>query len=284
MLPTAGFIPPPVVPLVPTAANAIVSTGGLLAGMGAGAAVGAKAGSLLGPAGVVAGAVAGALLLPLLLPQPTAPGTLPGLDPGLNPTTTPKPDPDDAPVFPDGWEPELPPNLEPGPKLWVWKVRIWYDRAGESYCSDNSVITERAQYYSDMEGGSWNESRMRIKLDEGSTTTSCGDPANNDLEQYQPWSIEKWNSAEKAWQSARTVNSYRGTFYNPSRYRRGESITKGVLEELKVDGVPIDISEVQGQAPPKPRPLPVPIEPLPGPEPEPAQVPIPEPEPQPLPL
>ena len=284
MLPTAGFIPPPVVPLVPTAANAIVSTGGLLAGMGAGAAAGARVGSLFGPAGVVAGAVVGGLLLPLLLPQPTAPGTLPGLDPGLEPTTTPKPDPDASPVFPDGWEPELPPNLEPGPKLWVWKVRTRYNRAGESYCSDNSVITERAQYYSNMEGGSWNESRMRIRLDVGVSTTSCGDPANNDSEQYQPWSIEKWNPFEKEWQSARTVNSIRGTFYNPSRYRRGSSTAKGVLEGLEVDGVPIDISETQAKAPPNPRPLPVPIKPLPSPEPEPARVPIPDPEPQPLPL
>ena len=284
MLPTAGFIPPPVVPLVPTAANAIVSTGGLLAGMGAGAAAGAKVGSLLGPSGVVAGAVVGGLLLPLLLPQPTAPGTLPGLDPGLNPTTTPKPDPDAAPVFPDGWEPELPPNLEPGTKLWVWKVRNWYNFAGESYCHNNQRINDGGQWFSDLEGGSWRESRMRIKLDEGSTTVSCGDPANNSLEYWNPWSIEKWDSVKKEWVSVRASTSQRGTAYNASRYRRGPATTKGVLEGLEVDGVPIDISEVLGAAPPNPRPLPVPIKPLPGPEPEPAQVPIPDPEPQPLPL
>lgn len=85
MLPTAGFIPPPVVPLVPAAANAIVPTGGALVGVAAAAATGAKYGAALGPKGLLAGALVGAAVgALLLLPAPLAPGTIPSLDPGLN--------------------------------------------------------------------------------------------------------------------------------------------------------------------------------------------------------
>ena len=276
MLPTAGFIPPPVVPLVPSAANGIVATGGLLGGMAAGALAGGRAGAIFGPKGVVAGAVIGGLLVPLLFPAPAqAPGT--GLDPGINPKESPEP----AVQLPEGefvFDPD--PN-DPEGTTYSWQ--FWWYRVAERFeersCSTGEITYDYGKTeeigYTSATGVSFSytatPARYRpVCSGEGTTswteklvlkTTTYRGPNNTD-----PYTINHTSARDGTWvSSSHNTGDSNTVWIKPITVRRDE-----VNQPMP--------------APPKPEPIPLPnpIEPLPLPQAPPAPAepePLPEPEP-----
>ena len=286
MLPTAGFIPPPVVPLVPNAINGIVATGGLLAGAAAASAAGAKAGAVFGPTGVVIGAVAGGLLLPLLLPQPTAPGTLspPGLDPGLNDPSTetevlPQPDTPPTPV-------DVPPGM--GGKVLDWNVEyvIKQTRPEMRYCpgtADGALISPAEPVYtSPPQQFGRSAVAIEIELLQGYDIRVCGTEGLVENDQVDMLNLHLIGGAD-AGLVARNDPANRVIWKSTAQNGPG-SYTWIEIQGITASSVAVPNPLPGPQAPTKPRINPIPLIPLPVPEPEPAPVPSPEPEPQPDPL
>ena len=284
MLPTAGFIPPPVAPVLPAAVSSIVPTGGKLAAAAAAAAAGAKVGSVLGPKGALAGAVAGALLLPLLLPQPTAPGTLPPLDPGLNKGPSPAP----KIIYPKS---KLTAG-DPSPDAPVQYFNGSYQHCtsgAENYrCSDGSGPDNWITPPSCFSPANWAFTGKSVEVDtqffeSGSSCTATG---YKDSYTARVTGIkEDGTSVIVKQQTARD-----GTWYTGTGVEGQQAIVYAKILSFNADGVPQPIpdQEPRPEEPtPKPRPLPVPIRPITDPNdpaPAPRIVPRPDPEPQPEPL
>ena len=284
MLPTAGFIPPPVVPLVPNAINGIVATGGLLAGAAAGASVGTKAGSLFGPKGVLIGAVAGALLLPLLLPDSLNPGVVPGLDPGLNPKESPQGAPWPQPTD----EPWLPPGVPDTVGVqYLYKIRYQArsERSATSDCKEDKVLQAPGnyQYYSSTSIPEQQVYAYGIKFEflNHNAAFVCGAPSpsitENSLVVHLLQADGTWLETNLPFTDVRA-----GTISYPDFSRTEYNYTD--LIELEQDGASIPLDGIYESAPPKPRTSPVPFTLLPEQDLEPAIVPIPDPEPQTEPL
>jgi len=284
MLPTAGFIPPPVLPLVP-GANGIVATGGLLAGVGAGAFTGAKAGSFFGPKGALIGAVAGGLLLPLLLPDPLNPGVVPGLDPGLNPGESPD---KQVGVYPDTgdeyWQPKGTPTVPGTYYQYVFKYSPRTNRSQTIRCDDGSVQYpggEGPYYSSEFFEEAVYAYSIRFKFTPLQVTVLCGPsaPSTNDyavrMELMQ--ADGSWKHQNLAWTYMES-----GSFTYPTWSYTATNAVE--LWEIAQSGEPLSLEGLLPEPEPAPRPSPVPFTPLPEPDREPAIVPIPDPEPQPEPL
>ena len=267
LLPTPGFIPPPV-PLVPAALNAIVPTGGLLAGAAAGAAAGAKAGAILGPKGALAGAVAGALLLPLLLPEPTAPGNLPGvLDPGLNdPEPTPEPE---TPVTPVGDYPVPdPPGKEGVGKIYaITYTRLWLSTNYRS-CSDGYLI-DAGQGWTSM--GTLQVTQeaqsLSITVAQGSISYSCasGSDINTLVDTLVLKGIDIWGDS---FEKVVVQDNYIQHFTDGNTYYESPQIRSVQIDAVEIDGEPQPNPTPVPKPPVKPRPLPIPLIPLRAPEPD----------------
>ena len=284
MLPTAGFIPPPVVPLVPTAVNGIVATGGLLAGVSAGA----KAGAVLGPKGVLAGALVGGLLLPLLLPQTTAPDTLPeGLDPGLN-GPAPEPGPAAPPI---GLEPTVisGPANDPVGTEYEWEIRVaLINKYPISRRCDDGTATNNGNNLSSWRTYSGKGSQLKVWSIPRELTRICGQ--SDDVSGREYGSIGGADLLRNGqWETLITEGSYEyGTVVSKSSYWAEPAQARYEQWSITRDVVPVDLPDglngTPGTVPEKPRPLPVPLEPLPTPAPQPAPVPLPEPGPEPEPM
>ena len=278
MIPTTGFIPPPVAPLVP-ALNTIVPTGGALGKSLAGAALGGRLGAALGPKGALAGALAGALLAPLLFPSPLAPGTLPpgSLDPGLN-------DPEPSPSGNPGN------NLDLGP--------LPGDPAGTAYFIQIGMVEHRTAWKavrcppqppSEITGNEyWNTQWVydwyqSISLQTDSATVTDLGCGGGDVD----------NTIDKPLVTGKLVDKYgreeviewmfrKDGTTSGGDYHTLDPITTTATLRIIIDGK--EYAPEPEPAPVKPRPTPIPIIPLPVIEPEPAPIPLPEPEPQPEPL
>ena len=257
MLPTAGFIPPPVVPLVPTAVNGIVATGGLLGGVAAGSLAGGRAGAIFGPKGAVAGAVIGGLIIPLLFPAPAqAPGT--ALDPGFNPKESPEP----GLQFPEGETLFGPDPTDPVGTTYSWE--FVYDRISERFeeamCGTGEIYFTYAkteERFTALGGGvsfSYSPAPARFRpvcSDQGVTdyfdkiilkTTAYRGPDNTD-----PYEVAHEFAKEGTWISA--------------AFNTGESNTVWIKPiSMRRDGVLLPLpAEPETQ----PIPVPNPIEPKP---------------------
>ena len=281
--PTPGFIPPPV-PLVPTAVNAILPTGGLLVG----AAAGAKAGALLGPKGALVGAVAGALLIPLLFPDPTAPGTLPGLDPGLNPG--PLPEPETTPWPDEPWSPESDGSWDPS-EFAIWRV-TWESvsiTGGQYQCDPYLPLGETQEL---ITPGSWEGNQRNVRIHHAPWTAAltyeCGSPDSGSYVTKEFWRLEtlgtdSWNLRSEA--SANDGHLVRDSivYADPGQYRaiRNVQVFRNDVPIPTPDETPLPQPEPE----PQPRPKPIVPLPLPAPEPDPLKpLPIIEPAPEPEPL
>ena len=285
MLPTAGFIPPPVVPLVPTAFNGIAATGGLLAGVGAGAAVGAKAGAVLGPKGVLAGALVGGLLLPLLLPQPTADGEIDGpIAQPIPAPPTPEPGPNQTPV---GGDPVLlgaAPGDAPG-TAYSWavtysSVQVEPDRFS---CSSGAQTITGQKHVEKRTGAAFSQF-LRITSNPSASSVVCAAEGDSSgLTFGETGVIESSNDGE-TWTPLWTQSGYTGVEYNTASTTKGQFF-ESYLDDITVkrNNVPVELPEyLQGQpAPQRPKPE---IEPLAPPAPLPQVVPFPEPAPLPEPM
>ena len=280
MFTTPAFIPPPVVPLIPGAANAIIPTAGVLGG----AVAGARAGAFLGPKGAVIGGLLGGLLFPLLFPPPTAPGTLDpdGLDPGLN---DPEPSPTPAPSYPDRVLPFEPKPGDPSTATYTWRV-YW------------NKVSERGPR--NLCNGDFFDEGYRNVTSEVKTFTGRSLEITNSTAEYRDRCQEGNYFIDKTWWQIKRFNvdgseSVIELIRNRDGFRRSaaEDLTIGASwygevlrvtrddEELPVPELPVP------EVPTKPRPLPIPVRPLtpdPVPYPEPGPEPQPEPEPQPDPL
>ena len=291
MLPTAGFIPPPVVPLVPAAVNSIAATGGLLAGVGASAAAGAKAGAVLGPKGAVVGAVAGALLLPLLLPQPTADGEIEG--PIAQPIPTP---PDPYPpggTVPNGMEEYLIPSKPGDAPGTVYSWTVSFEAVTEngtlSRCSDGSVYSE-GYTQKTTKSQTWNGAYCAASSTPLSAEYICA--ATNDLSNWKgaqagyvsvgssPTSLSQLisHNGVSGYQLSKSYSTgetpYRYYVQNVQILRNGEPVSLPGDFEPQPDGPVWPKPEIQPLAPPAPLPfVPAPevqplIEPLVAPSPD----------------
>ena len=285
MLPTAGFIPPPVVPLVPTAVNGIVATGGLLAGVGAGAAAGAKAGAVLGPKGVLAGALVGGLLLPLLLPQPTADGEIDGpIAQPIPAPPAPAPRPNATPI---GAEPFVI-GAAPGDAvgtLYDWEIEcsvvtvnasLWYCNSGALAFKGERITGRRyavvrAQF-------------VRVESDPCHARYICG--PTNDLSNWvgRTGGQILYGNSQDSMQQAMSASGPDG-YQISTAFTSQDTAYEYFIDNISIkrDGVPIDLPDgFQGEpapAPPKPE-----IKPLAPPAPLPQVVPLPEPAPLPEPM
>lgn len=290
MLPTAGFIPPPVVPLVPAAANAIVPTGGALVGAAAAAATGAKYGAALGPKGLLAGAViGGAVGLLLAAPAPLAPGTLPALDPGLN-------DGDPSP------QPHNPINTVPvplgeaapvgSPEL-QWRIRYLtqYHDPETVVCKDGRVLNAARDYVT-RHTVTYTALGVSAITGEAVSTSACsgGDSYSNrvtvlgfalqtndgeELRKVVEVTATGSPSGSTKWTSPKTVGA---TIENIERGGVTEPVPDELLiqqPEVKPRPSPVPIPST---APPVPRrrTVPRPLFPDPAPAPDPMVVPSPD--------
>ena len=276
---TPAFVPP-VVPLVPAAANAIVPTGAALGG----ALTGAKAGAVLGPKGALAGALLGGVLGPLLVPLPTAPGTLPTpapipLDPA--PAPEPEPNPDTGPI-------PLPyPNGDPF-TVREWSIR-WQaveKRADTRWCNDDDLSAAGGTFKDDSTGIQITGKSVQVQTRTTKRVIKCRKQDENSFNEYEYFNrvIVTWNTADgepRIYESERSVEQNRNSL---SSYLDGPTVWSVEVVGIDADGEPQPVPEpLRPTTPKKPKTLPVPIEPLPQPEPEPEPAkPLPEPQPEPL--
>ena len=279
---TPAFVPP-VIPLAPAAANAIVPTAGALGG----ALAGAKAGAVLGPKGALVGAALGAAAGILAFPLPTAPGTLPGLDPGLNPPKT-DPAPQLPPTGADPYTYPPAPGDAPG-TIYSWQIKLFHVwlSPGTRKCSNNEPISPGSDYskekFYEFEG-----EQIEIASTPRYSVTLCGDPANSNDQGLPIGLIRVKEKGE--WVIIDGGGSYRqGTKYSRTYYTDGTKESYYTAWDIKRNEVPLPVPDgfnpPMPETEPSPRPTPIPIEPLPEPQPvpEPEPLPIPVPEPEPLP-
>ena len=285
---TPGFIPPPVVPLVPGAANGIVATGGLLGG----AIAGAKAGAFFGPKGAVAGAVAGALLVPLLFPPPAqAPGTEPdpGLDPGLNPGAQPQPG---TTPWPEGpWSPEPDGTWDPA-VFAIWRVEWeYYNVTGGQYrCDPYLKVSETVESTGQQ---SWEGNQRNVQISgfpfRKALTYSCGSPDSGSYQTEEYWRLRTLGT--DSWRTRSDASAYQGhlvrdgiVYEDPGQMRsmRNIRVYRNDVPIPTPDETPLPQPEPE----PKPRPLPIVPLPMAPPitDPDAVPEPLPEVDPQPDPL
>ena len=260
---TLGFIPPPVAPLVPVAANAIVPTGGLLAG----AVAGAKAGAALGPKGLLAGAVVGgALGLLLLTPEPVQ-GTRPnGLDPGLD-----DPNAKDRRRIEVTVEPSVDPST--GQLIQTWfSGTVWIDQKAKEDCSTGDKYPGRLQSFDQGTSGI-RANQMTVKTGSTSFTATC-DP----LAELKTAMVFQLIADGRVLKQAFAPD---GVGYQSGRQSAGGP------DKAWIEGAKLENAEGTFVPEPVRNPRPQPFSPsplVPTTVPEPATVPVPDPEPQPEPL
>ena len=256
MIPTAGFVPPPVAPLIPLAANGIVPTAGALGGIAAGAAAGAKAGALLGPKGALVGAAVGGLLVPLLFPSPLAPGTIPGdLDPGLN-----DPEPSPQPTTGDDVTGTPPEGDQPGTE---YRYTITYTKkesegivAGCPPYNYQRTIPEDSRVFSQ----SFTAREVNLQRSTSSARNICGDKYEDFTTTVRVLQaiFTKGDGSTFTNNLVSGANGYRTTTTQYTLKPRVLSIPE---MEIKRGAVSFQPSVIP--APTKPRPKPIPLEPLP---------------------